>query len=317
MIHSEWVRFAKMKLTNSAKMYWQNVLQDMLRLGEPPITQWAVMKAELHEKYIPPSYKSQLFSTMINLKQMTLSVTEYSAKFEEARLRCSEFHAEDQFAVCTLFVNGLKFEIQRMVRLHAPHTIEDAYQKALEVKKFNKPSSFAHKGQSKSQSMSSDGNTMPANIMSKESSLCNSLPVASPIASKASNSSIVCHKCHHKGHIASPCPQHALALDVEQSILENEEDQIIDPLDYSGDEDDLHENCDEDACVGVVRCVLSRTIDDDHWKRTSIFHTVIQSGDKKCKLVIGEGSAMNVVSKDAVKLLNLKVEPHPNPFRVA
>ena len=26
---------------------------------------------------------------------------------------------------------------------------------------------------------------------------------------------------------------------------------------------------------------------------------------------------MNVVSKDSVKLLNLKVEPHPNPFRVA
>ena len=158
---------------------------------------------------------------------------------------------------------------------------------------------------------------MPINIRSKESSLHNSLLVASPIVSKASNSSIVCHKCHHKGHIASHCPQRALALDVEQSILENEEDQIIDPLDYSGDEDDLHENCDEDACVGVVRCVLSTTVDDDHWKRTSIFHTVIQSGDKKCKLVIDGGSLMNVVSKDAVKLLNLKVEPHPNPFRVA
>ena len=26
---------------------------------------------------------------------------------------------------------------------------------------------------------------------------------------------------------------------------------------------------------------------------------------------------MNVVSKEVVKLLNLKVEPHPNPFRVA
>ena len=25
---------------------------------------------------------------------------------------------------------------------------------------------------------------------------------------------------------------------------------------------------------------------------------------------------MNMVSKDAVKLLNLKIEPHPNPFRV-
>ena len=317
MIDSERVRFAKMKLTNSAKMYWQNVLQDMLRMGEPPITQWAVMKAKLQDKYIPPSYKSQLFSTMINLKQMTLSVADYSSKFEEARLRCSEFHAEDQFAVCTRFVNGLRFDIQRMVRLHAPHTVEDAYQKALEVEKFNRPSSFAHTGQSKSQSMSSNGNTTPNNIRSKESSLHNSLPVASPIASKASNTSIVCHKCHHKGHIASRCPQRALALDVEQSILENEEDQIVDPLDYSGDEDDLHESCDEDACVSVVRSVLSTTVDNDHWKRTSIFHTVIQSGDKKCKIVIDGGSSMNVVSKDAVKSLNLKVEPHPNPFRVA
>ena len=135
--------------------------------------------------------------------KMTLSVAEYSAKFEEARLRSSEFHVEDQFTVCTRFVNGLRFDIQRMVRLHAPHTIEDAYQKALKVEKFNRPSSFAHTDQSKSQSMSLDGNTMPANIRSKESSLRNSLPVASHIASKASNSSIVCHKCHHKGHIAS------------------------------------------------------------------------------------------------------------------
>ena len=212
---------------------------------------------------------------MINLKQMTLSVVEYSTKFEEVILRCSEFHAEDQFAVCTCFVNGLRFDIQRMVRLHAPHTVEDAYQKALEVEKFNRPSSFAHTGQSKSQSMSSDSNTMSNNIRSKESSLRNSLPVASPITFKASNSSIVCHKCHHKGHIASRCPQRALTLDVEQSILENEEDQIIYPLDYSGDEDDLHENCDEDACVGVVRCVLSTIVDDDHRKHTSIFHTVI------------------------------------------
>ena len=69
-------------------------------------------------------------------------------------------------------------------------------------------------------------------------------------------------------------------------------------------------------CVGVVRCMLSTTMDNHNWKRTSIFHTVIQSGDKKCKLVIDRGSSMNVVSKD-VKLLNLKVEPHPNPFRVA
>ena len=121
---------------------------------------------------------------------MTLSVAKYYVEFEEARLRCSEFHVEDQFSVCTRFVNGLRFDIQRMIRLHAPHIVEDAYQKALEVEKFNKPSSFAHTGQSKSQSMSSDDNTILNNIRSKESSLRNSLPFASPIESKASNSSI-------------------------------------------------------------------------------------------------------------------------------
>ena len=103
----------------------------------------------------------------------------------------------------------------------------------------------------------------------------NSLPVTSPIEFKASNSSIVYHKCHHKGHIASHCTQCALALDVEYSSLEDEEDQIVDPLDYFGDEDDLHEDCDDDACVSVVRCVLSITIDNDNSKRTSIFHTII------------------------------------------
>ena len=57
-----------------------------------------------------------------------------------------------------------------MVKLHDLHTVEDAYKKTLEVKKFNRPSSFAHTCQSKSQSMSSNGNTRPNNIRSQESS---------------------------------------------------------------------------------------------------------------------------------------------------
>ena len=65
-----------------------------------------------------------------------------------------------------------------------------------------------------------------------------------------------------------------MTLDVEQSSLEDEEDQIVDPLDYFGDEDDLHEDCDYDVCVGVVKRVLSITVDNDNWKRTSIFHTI-------------------------------------------
>ena len=52
----------------------------------------------------------------------------------------------------------------------------------------------------------------------------------------------------------------------------------------------------------MVRCVLSITVDNDNWKRTNAI-TV----DKKFKLVIDGGSSINVVSKDDVKLLNLKL----------
>ena len=55
-----------------------------------------------------------------------------------------------------------------------------------------------------------------------------------------------------------------MALDVEYSSLEDDEDQIVAPLDYSGDEGDLHEDCDDVACISVVRCVLSTTIDNDN-----------------------------------------------------
>ena len=149
------------------------------------------MKAKLQEKYIPPSYNSQLFSNMINLKQMSLSVAEYSAKFEDARLRCSEFHAEDQFAISTRFVNGLRFDIQKMVKLHAPHTVQDAYQKALEVEKFNRPSSLYTQ-------------------VSPSHSPCHQTIILGPITLGAK--SLVCVTL---GHIAFRCPQRALALDVE------------------------------------------------------------------------------------------------------
>ena len=78
--------------------------------------------------------------------------------------------------------------------------------------------------------MSSSDNTRSTTNRSQESSFHNSLLFASPIESKASDSSIVCHKCHHKGHIVSHCSHLTLALDVEQSSLEDKEDQIVDPF---------------------------------------------------------------------------------------
>ncbi|PON37282.1 hypothetical protein PanWU01x14_321290 [Parasponia andersonii] len=46
------IRFAKMKLTCSARQYWQTILNNIALLGQVPITFWDEMKEKLKEKYL-------------------------------------------------------------------------------------------------------------------------------------------------------------------------------------------------------------------------------------------------------------------------
>jgi hypothetical protein len=49
------VRFAKMKLSGLAQLYWESVEESLARKGQPPITDWVEMKTKLQEKYLPHS----------------------------------------------------------------------------------------------------------------------------------------------------------------------------------------------------------------------------------------------------------------------
>ncbi|KAF2324128.1 hypothetical protein GH714_007607 [Hevea brasiliensis] len=85
--------------------------------------------------------------------------------------------------------------------------------------------------------------------------------------SRANSSFIKCFPCHDKGHIASQCPHRALAL--EQACKEEHEseynssdyeEEVVGPIDYSCDEDELDI---DDERVNVVCFVLSTAVDDD------------------------------------------------------
>ena len=71
------------------------------------------------------------------------------------------------------------------------------------------------------------------------------------------------------------------------------------------------------AHLGVVRCLLTNPVMSDEWKRTTIFYTLIRCGETLMKMVIDDGSTMNVVAEFAIKRCCLKVESHPHPFKVA
>ncbi|GAV89970.1 hypothetical protein CFOL_v3_33381 [Cephalotus follicularis] len=66
----------------------------------------------------------------------------------------------------------------------------------------------------------------------------------------------------------------------------------------------------------VVRYVFTTPKQDD-WRRTIFFHTYTKIGDVSNKVIIHGGNCMNVVSKGAITSMNLKLEPHPQPYKVA
>lgn len=114
----ERVRFAKMKLIGSAKKDWHSVQRNLGRLGEPPITQWAVMKQKWKEKYLPTYYRSKSVEQLWNLRQSTSNVSDYLARFEELMLRCEI--DEEPFITVSRFFNGLRVDIKREVILYNP-----------------------------------------------------------------------------------------------------------------------------------------------------------------------------------------------------
>nr|DAD23744.1 TPA_asm: hypothetical protein HUJ06_025207 [Nelumbo nucifera] len=77
-------------------------------------------------------------------------------------------------------------------------------------------------------------------------------------------------------------------------------DDLAEEEDYSFTDDDA---LDEDSnCVGVVRRILTSPNEEikEDWLRTTIFQTIVKSGDKYCKFIVDGGSSMNVISEVTV-----------------
>ena len=67
----------------------------------------------------------------------------------------------------------------------------------------------------------------------------------------------------------------------------------------------------------VVGRILATPNQDEDWKHTSKFQTMVRCGIEAWMLIIDGGSDINVVSETTVERLKLPMEPHPKPYKVA
>ncbi|KAH7865207.1 hypothetical protein Vadar_003673 [Vaccinium darrowii] len=342
------VLFAKMKLVGSAKVYLQGVQRDQTLLGEAQFTRWDDMRLKLKEKYLPTSHRKQLMNQWLNLKQGSLSVGDYIAQFEVLMLRC-EVHEEPWIRI-TRFINGLRSDYHKDINMHLPQTLEDAYRLARDLEGYSRfptqrrtTSQVGESYQSRNFERAKGGvpyqsQGVPSNQTKGSSHPNHSAPVTSRGSYNPSqtvqqfpNSStrnreptssnyrtIECYNCHGLGHTAARCPLRTLIVGNDEDDPQGEggAPHVVEPLDPCDSEEECEE-LDVDTSLHVMRCIVNTFADTETWKRTNIFHTYVQSGDKVCKLVIDGGSSMNVVSKAAVNRLKLKPELHPQPYRVA
>ena len=87
----------------------------------------------LKKKYVPANYMDDLLDQFLNLRQNTSMITEYMSEFEALMLQC-EVDKEQRILV-SRFVNCLRADIKREIKVHPLYSLNIAYQKAFDYEK--------------------------------------------------------------------------------------------------------------------------------------------------------------------------------------
>nr|DAD42847.1 TPA_asm: hypothetical protein HUJ06_001077 [Nelumbo nucifera] len=115
--------------------------------------------------------------------------------------------------------------------------------------------------------------------------------------------------------MAYQCPTKSLNIIYEDGIevVGDLGDDLAEEEDYSFTNGDA---LDEDInYVSVVWRILTSPKEEikEDWLHTTIFQTIVKSGDKYCNLIIDGGSSMNVISEVTVDRLKLT----PQLYKIA
>uniref|UniRef100_A0A2N9GGF1 RNA-directed DNA polymerase n=1 Tax=Fagus sylvatica TaxID=28930 RepID=A0A2N9GGF1_FAGSY len=307
------VRFAKMKLTGRALLYWDEVTDNLIRRQEPPITDWPEMKQQLSRNYLPPTYRKY-------------------------KRRCQI--VEEEVVTLDRFKRGLNDDLRRELIIRGVTSLDQAYELARNCELAAK-SFFVRRSDTR--------NTTTTYPQSSVYRPPKANPTSAPLGKDDKGKGIVseptkpgsrlqCFKCNGFGHVASKCPSKTLLIQEEDGKEDNMEELVYDP-NLEGIQDDGEEWEDEPNYLGciraistptvifedhpdvprvnVVRCALAQQRDNTDWRRCAIFQTYTKCGDKTCRVIIDSGSCINAVSSTLVSRLGLKLVPHPNPYKVS
>jgi len=215
------VELATLEFQNYALLWWDKLVKERVRYGEPTISTWEELKALMRRRYVLSYYHRQLLSKLQSLTQGSKSVEEYHRDMEMVLIRANLHKDED--ALIVRFLNGLNHDIKDIVELQNYLDLQELLHQAIRVeqqlKRKGKFSALKNNNLTYSSSRLKD-NKKGGNFWSKSKDskkiqnkdskdpkdFMKSNVNPSTSNPKGKDSNIKCIKCLGRGHIASQCP---------------------------------------------------------------------------------------------------------------
>ena len=105
---------------------------------------------------------------------------------------------------------------------------------------------------------------------------------------------VKCFKCQPPGHMAYNCPKKNLhiVLEHEEKPEPQKDEQNENSFDYGVyDPGDLDDKEVDISLASIVRCILAAPkVEEEDWRRTSIFQMLVRCGNQAQKLIVDSGS---------------------------
>ncbi|KMT03924.1 hypothetical protein BVRB_8g187340 [Beta vulgaris subsp. vulgaris] len=267
--------YAILKLTKYASLWYESTRTRRAREEKPPIDCWSSLKTKMRKRFVPRTYRQELFVRLTALRQATMSVELYINEFERLHMACDMKEADEQKNA--RFLVGLNRSIANLLELQQYVTFDDVCILATKIEcqlKDNRtrtpwaaslpsppPSAMPSQPSNATASTDSSSNQAKAAAPSSAVSPSSAKDDHAPIRAKKPR----CFRCQGLGHIARNCPNTTLTTREELVLYLAEEPHPPSP---SMDEDEFWSNqpiCapeQEHPSLLIRRSLLSSPCDD-------------------------------------------------------
>jgi len=311
-------KIASLRLTRYASLWFENLKKQRARDGKRRINSWEKLKTHMNRKFLPESYKQDIYNRMFSLKQNNLSVSEYMREFEQLLLRSGMHEPQEQ--TVARFLNGLNPLIARKVEIQTYFTLDDVCKLALKVEKRKKEKKVFSKPFTKDLA-SSRPQYKPFSTPKPESSSkvdkgkAVALPSPKELPKRLEGKK--CFKCQGYGHFQYDCPnQRVMTMQEVEEVDAMMMEVQGEPNEANSDhlEDETQLDADEGELLVLRRLLHAQDSPYDKAQREMIFHSRCTIQDKVCNFLIDGGSCTNVASTLLIEKLGIPTISHPKPY---